>query len=74
MMTMTIQLSAKTLKGKNIIRRYGKTWRIIMDDKDVVGCKASQDEWRDDQTLPDSFRWIRKADDKDFVIKELKTD
>lgn len=76
-MNNKIILTAKTLRGKNVISHSGKDWRIIRESEKVQFSTDTgpwllclpEDQW--DRHNTTEARWIHKHNDKDFALGEL---
>lgn len=63
-----MRLKAKTLKGKNVLNRWGDLWEIIETRQSNLFIKSVKDISGDNKNLPDSFRWIKISEDPNFEI------
>ena len=63
-----MRLSAKTHKGKNVLKRWGDQWEIIETRQSNLFIKAHKDISGNKNNLPDSVRWIKISEDPDFTI------
>ena len=73
-----IKLTGKTLKGKNLVRRWGSTWEILVEKDDVLcfdheaGMLIQATEGgRDKNHREESRRWIRLLNPRDFSVEVI---
>ncbi len=65
-----IELTGKTLKGKNVIRNRGKLW-VIKDERFASCMGALSFLIRPLKDEESDFRWVKQVNDDNFEIKEV---
>lgn len=74
-MIHSVNLTGKTLKGKNRIREAGTNHWIVLREADEVVFSVRPGPWlfvTPDANKQDFSRWVQLADDPDFIVEVIR--